>query len=349
MDNFSNDLVRSYSPGGTNFGDGTRTGDFSDIYPTVKGQTYPIQSPSFLYKSSFSASQAIGGVGAFVGQAMTSIISPTTIPQLFPLKTIPASSTGYVDLSSPLDIPTGVKPYTIKYINGEKIVELDYARPITITGEEPFVVTCSGYDSLGQKNVVQGTAQPYVINSVTVYIYTTVRCFKYMTAIKVKNLSTVLPTDITVSLKNMVELPYNDLGRQSNLLLWSMSANDNTNKLKPRVFQLDGSGNVNFFQGVAGGYFDSLPYSYLPASWDQTNYPLTLTTGNPRPIINIENNPNVSFSVAGDTMPIMNVFVQNVYGYGNETKTNFKFGQYNELTFGHKNYVDSNWESFRYA
>jgi hypothetical protein len=170
-----------------------------------------------------------------------------------------------------------------------------------------------------------------------------------LTAIKVKNLSTVSPTDITVSLKNMVELPYNDLGRQSNLLLWSMSANNNTDKINPQVFQLDGSGNVNFFQGVAGGYFDSLPYSYLPASWDQTNYPLTLTSGNPRPIINIENNPNVSFTEAADTLPIMNVFVQNVFGYGNQTKFNFTYSQYNEVMFGHKNYFDSNWESFRHG
>lgn len=349
MDNFSNNLVISYAPGGTNFGDGTRTGDFSNIYPTVKGQNVPLLSPSILYKSSFSASQALGGVGAFVGQAMTSIISPTTIPQLFPMKTIPAGATGYVDVSAPLDIPTGVKPYTIKDIGGQKIVELDYGRPITITGEEPFVVTCSGYDSLGQKNVVKGTAQPYTINSVEVYIYTTIRCFKYLTAIKVKNLSATFPTDITVSLKNMIELPYNDLGRQSNLLIWSMSANNNTDSLKPQVFQLDASGNVAFFQGVTGGYFDSLPFSYIPANWNLDSYPLTLTSGNPRPIINIENNPNVSFSEAADTMPIMNVFVQNVYGYGNESKINYKYGQYDELTYGHKNYFDSNWESFRYG
>ena len=343
-------VTLGFKSGGTNFGDGVRTGTFGTVCPSNQSNlgipTGLINNTTVSLNSSLGSS-----LGAGVGIPMYSIWSPSSLPIMYANQSFPPNSQGTFRLSN-LNIGShNFPPAKIGLFNGSPCVELDYGRPITIRADGPFTAIVSGYDYYGDKTVVRGDS--VITTDIYPSMFTTCRGIKYLTNIQIIN-NSLVSTSPTVGIEDMIELPYNDLGRQSNFLLWSMSSNN----LAPSAMEkknLAAGDYYSFFYGEPGGAFSTIGHSYLPSSWDLTANPITLTSGNPRPIINIAGNTKVSFNSETTTAPIFNVFIQNVFGLGN--LPNYKNSQYDyslpdiyansaETVFGRPNYTDSNWRGW---
>ena len=355
------DITLSFASGGTNFGDGVRTGDFSAVSNT---NPYNFSIPSGLINNSnVGLNTALGAsMGAGVGIPMYSLWSPSINPELYALQTVLPNSQITFQLGTLAASSQPLPPAKISSFDGSPCVEFDYGRPITISGVGPFTAIVSGYDYYGQKTVYRGdsdtTDDPIYPQKVT-----TCRGIKYLTNVQVINGAEV-STQVTLGVEAMIELPYNDLGRQSNLLLWTQSNGYQPTAMQSISIGVSGS-KMSFFAGETGGAWDNFGYSYIPASWDLTAAPITLTSGNPRPIINIEGNNRstrdsdpasyITFNEASNEHPVMNVFIQNVFGLNN--LPSYKNPSYDfslpeiyannyQTVFGRPNYTDSNWRGW---
>lgn len=347
------DITLSFRPDGTNYGDGTRTGDFSNITITKAGN-FPIPS-GLINNTNICASQSFGtSLGANTGIAMYSIWAPTTQTSMYALATFTAGTTGTFSLANPT-ITANASPFEISTYKNNTCIMFDYGRPITLSGTNPYTAIVSGFDYYGAPTVVRVDA----INvgaGVNPWKATTCRGIKYLTNVKVIN-SGVADTSVTMGVDNMVELPYNDLGRQSNFLMWNQMSNFHdgagvANQTKNISVGVDA---VTFFYGgINSGAYTTLPGSYIPSSWDPLYDPITLTAGNPRPIVNLAGAQDVYFTPSGSGTNgiIINTFAQNVFGFGNlpqyknasfDYSIPSSYANNKETVYGRKNYTDSNW------
>lgn len=347
------DVTLGFKSDGTNFGDGVRTGTFGTVCPL--NQTSLGTPTGLINNTTVGLNTSLGSsLGAGVGIPMYSIWSPSVMPIMYVLQSCPPNSQTTFSLSNILMGTHSFPPAKISTFNGSPCVEFDYGRPITIQSDGPFTAIVSGYDYYGSKTVVRGDS--IATSNIYPQMFTTCRGIKYLTNIQIIN-NSLVSVSVTVGVDNMIELPYNDLGRQSNFLLWTISSNNRPPQAMEKI-SLAGIGDCfTFFQGQSGGGFDTLESkSYIPASWDKVATPITLTSGNPRPLINVVDNGNELFNEETTTAPIFHVYMQNVFGLGN--LPNYKNSQYDyslsdvyanstETVFGRPNYTDSNWRGWQ--
>lgn len=201
----------------------------------------------------FSLSSFQGfGQGAELGNLRTYTIMPLN-KATFASGTIPSNT--YIPIP---------KNYNI---NGELCYKFDFPRTIKLTGEDTYSnVVISGFDRFNQKVVCSGNPESEY------FTFVTARAFAAVTSITFATTSVEPGATIIAEYLNAFELPFNDLGYQSNLLnvIGDDALSIGENKWTASMVYYNNS-NV-----------PTLNADYTPATWVTE---LEANAGTPRPIV----------------------------------------------------------------
>lgn len=171
-------------------------------------------------------------------------------------------------------IPLGSAPATVGKIivlnQNEKGLLFDYPRTLFFTCTEPCTVTFNMIDQIGNKvvNIIAG------VLDASLYTGTTNLGPSILTSVE---FSTAVSTgwEFNLATTDTFELPYTDMGNQlflEQVTMYKSGLNADFNVV-PLTQTSEISNTGNFYE---------LSVGYIPSTWGT---PITLTTGNPRPLV----------------------------------------------------------------
>lgn len=328
----SYDLLKQYSNNGTHFSSGFYTGD------------------KHLPGANFASSMGIPS-----STLLPYSFCPTYDPDAWAVGAYPnldPGQTQYIKLNN-ITQPVGYAQYLQKVRIGDSYaIRMDYARVITVKSSQSFNVSVSGYDVHMQKVNMSGTSS----NIAGQNMWVAPRAVAYTTSISVTNTSST-SSGFNIVLDKWIEIPYfcfNGNSTGGNLL-----AGCTSQIVDFRISRRDVTGSMDYSLNAffAGRLANIIPNDYsLPPIPVQVpvgqNYvsPLTLTTGTPRLLLNLNyatSQPSLTNYFKFDQKEFYTMYFSNLgifegmnpaYGYNFTEK---------ESVLGYTNYSDSNWTGWK--